>query len=404
MRKKYIVPLLALALAVAAVGCGKTDNGETDKEVKENIEKSKENIEKDESEDGFTYKEVEDGICLTKYNGNGGALVVPDEMGGKSVVQLEDGLFSEVDVESLEIPDSVRLIAGKITKNNNTVIKCNRSTAAYEYAYQYGYGLELLGDNETQANEVSVYDKEGALSEEIEIGKKGTTDVTKGISLEEEDGVSVLHLNGSSSGQIVVEDYTTLVIELEEGSVNTITASGGEDGIVCKGNLTIRGKGSLSVTGGDYHSRREGDGASVGCGVYVLGDLTIEDGANVGMQCGNSNYYSTFSLLVDGGNFKVNSASVELKIPEGENPASNAAVMAGEIGTVPGVYGNIILENCSIKEGGQVVEYQYQNKDCMTVTAGRTIGPEGNVCYSYNEVTDEYDKQSAPMATYVKIQ
>lgn len=395
MRKKCLMAVLAVILSFSVYGCGTSDE-----EVKKKVQSSKEKVKQEASEDGFSYKDVEGGICLIKYNGGGKDIVIPDELGGKSVVQLASGLFGDMDIASVEIPNSVKLIEGGFVKEDcEPVIKCNRSTAALEFSMYNGLKNELIGENEEQAETVDIYDSEGFISETLKLGDEGSTDVTKGISFTEENGESVLHLNGSKTGQIICEDFKSLTIELEEGSVNTISAAGGQDGLTCTANLVIRGNGSLSVTGGDYKSRGEGDKASVGSGIYVFGDLTIEDKATVGAKCGSSTYYSGIALLVNGGNLKVDNSSLELITPEGEGLAKSNAIIIYDI-NYDETYGKILLDNCAISEGGKVVKYQFENEDGSITTVGSTVGEQGDVCWPNEDV----DEPSVPVSSHLKIQ
>lgn len=398
MRKKCFMVMLAIGLSFSIYGCGTSDKKEED--VKNKVESSKEKVEKDASEDGFSYKDVEGGISLIKYNGGGKDIVIPDELGGKSVVQLSAGLFSDMDIASIEIPNSVQLIEREFIDDDcEPVIKCNRSTAALEFTMYNGLQNEIMGENDEQAQKVDIYDTEGFLSESLKLGSEGSTDVTKGMSFKDENGESVLHLNGSKSGHIICEDFKNLTIELEEGSVNTISAAGGKDGLTCTANLTIRGNGSLSVTGGDYKSVGEGDRANLGSGIYVFGDLTIEDKATVGAKCGISTYYSGVSVLVNGGNLKVDSSSVDIITPEGEDLAKSNAVIIYDINN-DGTYGKVVMNNCSVVEGGNVVEYQAEEEDGSITIMGSTVGEQGNVCWPNADV----DEPSAPISTQVKIQ
>jgi hypothetical protein len=61
--------------------------------------------------DDFTYEAYSDGIRLLTYVGEGGAVVLPDEIEGKAVVALGSGLFqNNTALTHLLIPDSVREI------------------------------------------------------------------------------------------------------------------------------------------------------------------------------------------------------------------------------------------------------------------------------------------------------
>ncbi len=59
--------------------------------------------------EGFSYAVYEDGIELTRYDGNGGEVVIPQSIDGYNVVKLGDALFSNrEDITSIVIPEGVR--------------------------------------------------------------------------------------------------------------------------------------------------------------------------------------------------------------------------------------------------------------------------------------------------------
>ena len=62
--------------------------------------------------DDFEWKENEDGgITITDYTGNGGDVVIPSEIDGKSVTSIGYGAFSDcTGLTSITIPDSVTKI------------------------------------------------------------------------------------------------------------------------------------------------------------------------------------------------------------------------------------------------------------------------------------------------------
>ena len=60
------------------------------------------------SVDDYSYTIQEDGVEITKYNGNGGDVVIPSKIDGKKVIRIGIGAFSDYSsLTSVSIPDSV---------------------------------------------------------------------------------------------------------------------------------------------------------------------------------------------------------------------------------------------------------------------------------------------------------
>ena len=60
----------------------------------------------------YSYKKYDDGVEITKYKGKAIAVDIPSELGGKTVVRIEDRAFEGTDIESVIIPDTVTEIGG----------------------------------------------------------------------------------------------------------------------------------------------------------------------------------------------------------------------------------------------------------------------------------------------------
>ncbi len=64
-----------------------------------------------EASGDYDYEIQEDGVEITKYNGNGGDVVIPSKINGEKVIGIGDWAFSEcTSLTSLTIPDSVSSI------------------------------------------------------------------------------------------------------------------------------------------------------------------------------------------------------------------------------------------------------------------------------------------------------
>lgn len=78
------------------------------------------------TEDGFYYEIGEDGVTITRYAGEGGDVVIPDEIEGYPVIAVGDRAFiNNPDVTSVTIPDNVTTIGDSVfsrCKNLTSVV------------------------------------------------------------------------------------------------------------------------------------------------------------------------------------------------------------------------------------------------------------------------------------------
>ena len=58
----------------------------------------------------FEYESVDGGIKITAYNGDGGEVLIPEEIKGKSVVAIGEAAFDGSKAEKITVPDSVKVI------------------------------------------------------------------------------------------------------------------------------------------------------------------------------------------------------------------------------------------------------------------------------------------------------
>ena len=78
------------------------------------------------TEDGFYYEIGDDGVTITRYAGEGGDVVIPDEIEGYPVIAVGDRAFiNNPDVTSVTIPDNVTTIGDSVfsrCKNLTSVV------------------------------------------------------------------------------------------------------------------------------------------------------------------------------------------------------------------------------------------------------------------------------------------
>lgn len=59
----------------------------------------------------FEIEDVDGGIRITKYKGSGGNVQIPEAIGGKSVIEIDDAAFGRCsDITSVSLPDSITAI------------------------------------------------------------------------------------------------------------------------------------------------------------------------------------------------------------------------------------------------------------------------------------------------------
>lgn len=360
MKRKLLIGGVVVLLAVSLCACGK-EKSESDQNLKDKVDKANEQVKEDENSNEFLYENWENGVAIYKYNGPGGAIEIPEELGGKTVVRINSSTFEGMQskIESLTVPPCVQEIANGTLETEGTVkIRAYRNTGGMNYALNKGLQYENLGENPIQASAVIIFDETGKESKILKLGDSGTEDFMKGISFEEKDGKSVLILDGCHAGSIIVDEYASLIIELKDGSENVLTAGAGHDGVSVMGNLTITGNGSLTITGSDIYSVGEGDSWWVGYGIYANGDLTIADHANISAKSGKSSKREVFAVMAQSGNLLVDNARLEMMIQESE--VGSGAVLVMDDGT--GKYGQITVNGCQIVEGGSVVAVMQQSQ------------------------------------------
>lgn len=385
--KKRRIMIAVLLVLFSCFGCTTDQN----KEAAEKANAAAEKIKGESSEQEFVYEKTEDGVVLKEYTGNDSYVEIPEEVDGLTVVRINATTFHDSStIEKIRIPYTVRSIEnGLLPEQSSVRIEAYNNTNGYYYAMGQGLALESLGENPAQASYVIIYDQEGKTTEKVELGKFGQKSYTKGIALQEEEGKSVLRMNGNQIGAIVVEESASLTIQLAEDSENVIQGGSGLDGIYSNGNLLITGKGSLQVTGSDVYSVGEGDASFVGCGICTVGNLSIENTGEVVVNSGEAKIDVAMGIAVYNGNIRIHNANVQVYADM--NNINSVAVLAYR--EQMGNNGSITLEDTVISEGGQCVEIQ----DNTGVIWGTSIGGTG-------VVTVSEDGKWSNAAAYVRME
>lgn len=378
----FLVVLLVMAVAFCS-GCGKDSGKETKDKVEKGNEKAAELEKEEEKNKIFEFRTGQEGAVLTKYNGEEAEVEIPAEYEGEPVVEIASNVFKGCEkMKSLTIPPSIKKIGNNILDEaSGVVIRGYDNTAAQFLAYTIsGLQFESLGANKQKARSIKIWDAEGAHYTTLFLGEKPEEDSLKGVSFQEKDGKSVLRLENANIGSLEIDEYASLVIELAEGSVNHIEGQRGRNGMHANGAVTITGAGSLYVKGSDYYSAQ-----GTGYGIYVLGDLAIENEAAVSVKAGTGKDTVNIGVYVVAGNLVVVDAKLE--------------ATAGEsVSTAPGVFvesfygreegdGKILLENASVTGGGNIVPYIAVFYDAETggtkeMERGSSISGEESVAWT----------------------
>lgn len=179
MKKKMNLVLVLLLMFVLA-GCGKTavsdntDKPSTNEQVgtEKEKEKKEENVSKGEvsleavkkasetDESDFEYEEIEGGVSISKYVGNDKIVVIPEEINGKSVLEVGEQAFSNNEMlEGIKIADSVTVLnrmSFSNCTNLNVVVMGNNVKEVKMQAFlmctslkdvELNNRLEILGDS-----------------------------------------------------------------------------------------------------------------------------------------------------------------------------------------------------------------------------------------------------------------
>lgn len=121
--KKVVAVIAGVALLLSMSACNsKTPEDENDlKNEMENVqnqmnEVAEENSQKKvgeyvtPSESDFTWEPVENGVAITAYTGSATAVIIPDTLGGKNVVEIRNGSFSQTEVLGIQLPNTLTTV------------------------------------------------------------------------------------------------------------------------------------------------------------------------------------------------------------------------------------------------------------------------------------------------------
>lgn len=373
---------LVLLLFMGLAACGK--KGSEDAEVKKKVEEANKKVQELEKEDKkdreFVFREEDFGAVLTKYSGTAEEVVIPGEYNGLAVVKIEAYTFkNNQTAKVIEIPPTVRTIErATLQEGCGITIRGYSNTYAEFFAAGLGLPFESLGENTLETETVAIWDKEGAHCTNLYRGQTIEDEALKGVTFKKTDGKSVLVLDNCDIGSIEVSECAALTIELAEGSENKISGARGRDGIRSRGNLTIKGSGKLSVFGADYFSIVDGGAnaeSSIGSGLFIGGNLNIEENARVYAKSGNGKGDYAIGVYVYGGNITASGGMLEAVAGESEDyqvPAILADCLVGFSDESRG--GQIVLNNIKITGGGEIVPVIYRGTDEGTGIAYEETG------------------------------
>lgn len=377
-RNKFFIIALLVATMVFCSGCGKN----ADSKPKDNLDKANGKVSEldagDEKKKELSFRMGSEGAIVTKYEGEAEDLEIPKVYEGEPVVEIAPNAFKGCNtIKSLTIPPSVKKIGSNVLDEaTGIIIRGYDNTAAQFLTYSIsGLTFESMGANKQKARSVKIWDTEGAHYTTLWIGEKSNAENIQGVSFEEKDGESVLRLENASIGTLEVDEYASLVIELAEGSVNHIEGLRGRNGIISNGAVTVIGAGSLYVKGSDYYSAQ-----GTGYGIYVVGDLTIENAAAVSVKAGTGKDTVNIGVYVFCGNLIVSDAKLEA-LAEGSKSTAPGVLVESFFGR-EGDDGKILLEKASVTGGGDIVPYIAVFYDGMT---GETEKRESGSCISSGE-------------------
>lgn len=374
-RNKFLVITLFVATMIFCSGCGKNADSEPKDKLDKVNDKVSELDAEDEKKKELSFRVGSEGAIVTGYEGEAEDLEIPAVYEGEPVVEIASNAFKGCNtIKSLTIPPSVKKIGNNVLDEaTGIVIQGYDNTAAEFLVYTIsGLTFESMGTNKQKAGSVKIWDAEGAHYTTLRIGEKPDAENMQGVSFEEKDGESVLRLENASIGTLEVDEYASLVIELAEGSVNHIEGQRGRNGIISNGAVTIIGAGSLYVKGSDYYSAQ-----GIGYGILVLGDLAIENEAEVSVKAGAGEDTVNIGIYVFCGNLIVSDAKLEAMAGESESAAPG--ILVESFFGKEGDEGKILLEKASVTGGGNIVPYFAIFYDRMT---GGTEQRERGSCIS----------------------
>lgn len=145
--KKVVAVVAGVALLLSMSACNsKTPEDENDlKNEMENVqnqmaEVAEENSQKKvgeyvtPSESDFTWEPVENGVAITAYTGSATAVIIPDTLGGKNVVEIRNGSFSQTEVLGIQLPNTLTTVTEKAFFYCTTLVEVYFSDSVQQIA------------------------------------------------------------------------------------------------------------------------------------------------------------------------------------------------------------------------------------------------------------------------------
>lgn len=123
--RRIIALLVCLILALTMVGCGKDKTN--DDELQNDIDKVQSQIDNTAEENSknkvgkyvtpdesaFVFEDVTGGVAITGYSGSDKAIIIPDTLGGKNVVEIRSGSFTTAGILGVKLPKTLTVVTEK---------------------------------------------------------------------------------------------------------------------------------------------------------------------------------------------------------------------------------------------------------------------------------------------------
>lgn len=123
--KKLLALLICIVFALSVVGCGSEKNDKDDLQNDiDNVQSQIEDTAKENSQNkvgtyvtpdeaSFTFEDVADGVAITGYSGSDKAIIIPETLGGKNVVEIRTGSFTTAGLLGVKLPKSLTVVTEK---------------------------------------------------------------------------------------------------------------------------------------------------------------------------------------------------------------------------------------------------------------------------------------------------
>ena len=100
-------------------------------------------------ETDFKTEPAEGGVCITRYNGGGGDVMIPPTIGGEKVIEIGDCAFHSCEwLECITIPEGVTCIGNgsfDINRHDGLIkLRVHEGSYAHRYAMDHNIPCELI--------------------------------------------------------------------------------------------------------------------------------------------------------------------------------------------------------------------------------------------------------------------